>query len=880
MELDKVYDPKKVEKKWYGIWEEKNEFRAETDPAKKSFCIVIPPPNVTGVLHMGHGLQGALQDALTRYHRMVPGTSSLWLPGTDHAGIATQNVVKKSLEQQGADPKAMGREAFVAEVWKWREKHGGIITEQWKQLGASCDWERERFTLDEGLARAVRECFVQLWERGLIYRGKYIVNWCPRCQTAISDEEVDHKEADGHLWYIRYPLEESEESLMVGTTRPETMLGDTAVAIHPDDERYRHLKGRKAILPFLDRPLEIVFDDWVDPEFGTGIVKVTPAHDPNDFEIAKRHDLPSVQVIDEKGRMTREAGAEFDGLDRFECRSRIVEKLEALGLLGRIEEHHLAIGHCHRCDTVIEPLASDQLFVKMEPLVGRTIQAIRDREVRFYPDRWAKIALHWLDNIRDWCISRQLWWGHRIPMWTCAGCGEVIVSREDPTGCPACKSSTLKQHEDVLDTWFSSWLWPFSTMGWPDDTEDKNYFYPTDVLVSGYDIIFFWITRMIIAGFEFTGKAPFRDVFVTGMITDELGRWMSKSLGNGIDPLEMIDEYGADSVRASLIALAAAGQDIRLSPARFEMGRKFCNKIWNAYRFLRMNLDGNGGPGVDEARLDLADRWILSRFQTVVRQVDDGFVNYRLNESFAAVYGYFWHEYCDWYLELIKDRIGADGSPEERTHALGVAVRVLEGAMALLHPVMPFITEEVWHGLKDRGAADLICGPKPEPDDRRADPEAEAAMDLIQSVVRSVRETRWRVNYPLTAACRILVRSSHPRDVETLTVHLPYLKRLARIESVEVLPAGVTPEQSVGDVIGTLEVFVPVGNAIDVDVEIGRLEQELERLRSRLEGIRKKLANRQFVEKAPADVVEAERKKEADASEQVAKIERTVDSLR
>ncbi len=880
MQLEKVYDPKKVERKWYETWEKKREFGAPADPALKPFCIVIPPPNVTGVLHMGHGLQGALQDALTRYHRMVPGTSSLWLPGTDHAGIATQNVVKRNLREKGTDPDAMGREDFVAAVWKWKEKHGGIITRQWKQLGASCDWDRERFTLDEGLARAVRECFVRLWERGLIYRGKYIVNWCPRCNTAISDEEVEHKETDGHLWYIKYPLEDSDEFLVVGTTRPETMLGDTAVAIHPDDGRYRHLKGKRAILPFLDRRLEIVFDDWVDPEFGTGAVKVTPAHDPNDFEIARRHGLAAVQVIDEQGRMTGEAGQEFEGLDRFECRRRIVERLEEMELLDRVEDHHLAMGHCHRCSTVIEPLASDQLFVKMEPLVGNTVRAIRNGDVRFYPERWARIALHWLDNMRDWCISRQLWWGHRIPMWTCEDCGEVIVSREDPTACTKCAGSALLQHEDVLDTWFSSWLWPFSTMGWPDETEDMKYFYPTTVLVSGYDIIFFWITRMIIAGLEFTGKAPFRDVYITGMITDEQGRWMSKSLGNGIDPLEMINEYGADAVRASLVALATAGQDIRLSPARFEMGRKFCNKIWNAYRFLRMNVGDNGSPQVDEGRMELADRWILSRFQTVVREVDEGFLSYRLNESFGTIYRYFWHEYCDWYLELIKDRIAEDRPAEERAHALGVALRILEGSMALLHPVMPFITEEVWQGLGDRGEADLIRGPKPEADAGRVDAGAEAAMGLIQSVVHSVRETRWRVNYPLTASCRIMVRSSLPGEVETLKDHLHYLRRLARIDEVIELEQEKTPEHSIGDVIGTLEVFVPVGEAIDLKVEVARLEKERDRIRGRLEGIRKKLENTQFVEKAPGDVVEAERKKERDAEEQIGKIERTLDALR
>jgi valyl-tRNA synthetase len=880
MQLEKVYDPKKVEGKWYDTWEGRREFSAPTDPERKPFCIVIPPPNVTGVLHMGHGLQGTLQDALTRYHRMIPGTSSLWLPGTDHAGIATQNVVKRNLEEQGTDTQSMGREEFVGEVWKWKEKHGGIITEQWKQLGASCDWDRERFTLDDGLARAVRECFVRLWERGLIYRGKYIVNWCPRCNTAISDEEVEHKEGDGHLWYIKYPLEGSDEHLMVGTTRPETMLGDTAVAIHPEDERYKHLKGKKAILPFLDRPLDIVFDDWVDPEFGTGAVKVTPAHDPNDFDIARRHGLASVQVIDEHGRMTKDAGPEFQGLDRFECRKRIVERLGEMELLDRIEDHHLAIGHCHRCDTAIEPLASDQLFVKMGPLVGGTVQAIKNGDVKFYPERWARIALHWLDNIRDWCISRQLWWGHRIPMWTCGDCAEVIVSREDPTECPKCKGSTLKQHEDVLDTWFSSWLWPFSTMGWPDETEDMKYFYPTTVLVSGYDIIFFWITRMIIAGLEFTGQVPFRDVYITGMITDELGRWMSKSLGNGIDPLEMIDEYGADSVRASLVALATAGQDIRLSPARFEMGRKFCNKIWNAYRFVRMNMEDNGHLRIDDERMDLADRWILSRFQTVTRQVDEGFRSYRLNESFSALYSFFWHEYCDWYLELIKDRLAEDSPAEERGHALGVAVWILEGCMALLHPVMPFITEEVWHGLGERGESDLICGPKPEPDEKRADAKAEAEMDLIQSVIRSVRETRWRVNYPLSASCKILVRSSERGDIELLESRLPYLKRLARIGEVEELEGDRTPEHSVGDVIGTLEVFIPVGEAIDLEAETARLEKERDRLQGRLSGIRKKLANQQFVEKAPADVVDAERKKERDASGQIEKIERTLEALR
>ena len=873
-ELAKVYNPREVESKWYKSWEDKNCFRTEVREDEKRFVIMMPPPNVTGILHMGHALQDTIQDALIRYYRMM-GYESLWLPGTDHAGISTQNVVEKKLLKRGIKKEELGREKFLEEVWKHREEHGSVIMEQKRFLGDSADWSRERFTMDEQLSRAVRAAFVRLYEKGLIYRGDYIVNWCPRCRSALSDDEVDHEEHEGRLWWVNYYLKDySDRFIQVATTRPETMLGDTAVAVNPEDPRYKDLIGKTAIIPVIKREIPIIGDPSVDMEFGTGAVKVTPAHDPNDFETGRRHGLPAIKVMDEGGNMTIEAGDDFGGMDRFECREALIEELKQRKLLIKVTNHVHSVGHCYRCRTVIEPYLSRQWFVKMKPLAEPAMEAVRDGRIKFVPQRWEKVYFAWLENVRDWCISRQLWWGHRIPVWYCGDCGEVIVSMEDPTECPKCGGENPEQDPDVLDTWFSSWLWPFSTLGWPDDSPEMKYFYPTDVLISGYDIIFFWIARMIMAGLEFTGDIPYHTVYITGMIKDELGRWMSKSLGNGIDPIDMVNQYGADAVRYSLVVLNTEGQDIRLAPTRFEMGRNFANKLWNAGRFLFMQ---GGLKGCDSAEEELVDRWIKSRLNAAIDKVHAETGRFRLDDALSAIYRFTWNEYCDWYLELIKPRLYGK-LPEEREMALATALEVFKSIIKLLHPYMPFITEELNEALFSgpEGNGMLIKSQYPEYRAELCAPEAEKEMSFIQEVIGSVRTLRSEMNVPPMKMGE-LVLIGQGRQIDLLERYVSYLTTLAKVDRI--LRAEEKPRPAVSAIVEGVELFLPLGDLIDVDAERKRLEKERDRLDGRLNGLSKKLQNPNFLQKAAPDVVSREREKLANVEAELAKINSNIDLL-
>ncbi len=878
-QIPKQYNPTDVEPRWYTHWEEGGHFRIDDTSSRQPFTIMMPPPNITGMLHMGHGLQDAVQDTLIRYHRMR-GLESFWVPGTDHAGIATQNVVEKQLQKEGTDRHQLGRQRFIERVWDWKQEYGGIISRQKRKLGDSADWSRERFTMDEGLSRAVRAAFVKLYEKGLVYRGSYIVNWCPKDHTAISDEEVDHEEHKSHLWHFRYPVAGSDRHVVVATTRPETMLGDTAVALYPGDKRYDWLRGSRVILPLAEREIEVVDDDFVDPEFGTGAVKVTPAHDLNDFEIGQRHGLDQIKVIDTDGRMNENAPEKYRGMDRFEARDAIVADMDALGLLEKIEDHTHAVGQCHRCKTVIEPYLSTQWFVKMQPLAEPALRVVDEGRITFYPTRWENVYRRWLEGIHDWCISRQLWWGHQIPVWYCDGCDEMIVSETDPDACPKC-GGALKQDEDVLDTWFSSWLWPFSTLGWPDQTPAMEKFYPTDVLVSGYDIIFFWIARMIMAGLEFTGEIPYHHVYITGMIKDEQGRWMSKSLGNGIDPLEMIEQYGADAVRYSLIALNTEGQDIRLAPTRFELGRNFANKIWNAFRFVHLQnwevLAGSDWPLAPQPR-EMMDRWLLSRLHHTIRNVDALFARYKINEALAAVYEFIWHDLCDWYLELAKPRL-YDGSDEDRLPLLQTLVHAFDAAMRLLHPVMPFITEEIWQNLQERLIAlgqpqpeppTIMCQTWPEMKPELIDDELERQFELVKQTVTAIRNIRAEQNIPPTRAISASARQLSKESRRLLEQAKPYITRLARLE--ELAFEGERPRLASTAVVADFELVIPLEGLIDVDKEIERLTREKERLEKLIEGQKRKLSNANFTERAPAHVVQAERDKLAEQEEALQKV--------
>ncbi|NLW10203.1 MAG: valine--tRNA ligase [Firmicutes bacterium] len=868
-QLPKVYKPQEVETKWYDYWLKKGFFHAEVEKGKKPFCIVIPPPNVTGKLHLGHALNNTLQDILTRYHRMK-GDNTLWLPGTDHAGIATQVRVEEELAKEGLSRHELGREEFLKRVWAWKEEYGGTIIRQLKRLGASCDWQRERFTMDEGCSRAVKEVFLRLYQKGLIYRGSYLVNWCPQCATTLSDIEVEHEEREGRLWHIRYPLAEGDGYIQVATTRPETMLGDTAVAVHPDDERYRELVGKKAILPLMNREIPIIADPMVDREFGTGAVKITPAHDLNDFELGLRHNLPQVTVIGFDARMTAEAG-KYAGLDRYEARKKVLEDLAAEGLLAGEEVHHHALGTCYRCDTVVEPLISKQWFVRMKPLAEPAAQVVREGKIRFVPERFAKIYLNWVDNIRDWCISRQLWWGHRIPVWYCLDCGTEIAAAEAPGTCPDCGSKRMEQDPDVLDTWFSSALWPFSTLGWPEKTPELEHFYPTSVLVTARDIIFFWVARMVFMGLEFMEEIPFADVLMHGLVLDKDGKKMSKSRPETIvDPQDVIDEYGADILRFTLATGTALGQDQRFQMERVEGARNFANKIWNAARFLGMNLDDyEEAKGEEEDGFTLPDQYILSRLQRVTAEAGEMIDRYDLGGAANLLYDFIWSEYCDWYIEAAKPQLKAGGAVRRRTQQ--VLVKVFRQIMVLLHPFMPFITEEIWQALPHEGESVMVA-PWPEPDEKLINPEAEEKMGLLMEVTRAIRNIRAESRVEPGRKVEAILLAG-PEEKEILEENRLYLEVLAGLGQLAILPEGsAKPEQAVSAVVTGVEVYLPLAGLVDLEKEKERLEKELAELEKEKERLEKKLANTQFLAKAPEAVVAKEKEKLAAVEEKYAKV--------
>lgn len=847
MEKDRntAYNPGEIEPRIRQLWQ--GLFTAPDAPEGETFSIVMPPPNVTGALHMGHALDCTLQDVLVRWKRME-GHACLWLPGTDHAGIATQIKVEEKLRQEGLSRHDLGREEFVAQVWEWKEKYHARIVAQMEEMGISCDWSRERFTLDEGCSRAVREVFVRLYEKGLIYRGEYIVNWCPRCQTALSDIEVEHEDAQSHLWHLKYPLADGSGHVVVATTRPETMLGDTAVAVNPKDERYAALVGREIRLPITERLVPIIADDYVDPEFGTGAVKVTPAHDPNDYEMGLRHNLPQVRVIDTQGRMTEAAG-KYAGMDRYHCRQALVADLESQGALVKTEDYTHAAGHCQRCATVVEPLVSRQWFVKMKPLAAPAIEAVRRGDTVFVPRRFERIYFNWLENIRDWCISRQLWWGHRIPAWYCQ-CGETIVAREDPSCCPKC-GGELIQDPDVLDTWFSSALWPFSTMGWPEETEDYRHYFPTSVLVTGYDIIFFWVARMIFSSLEFTGQAPFKDVYIHGLVRDELGRKMSKSLDNGIDPLEIIAEYGADTLRFSLLTGAAPGNDIRFQQDRVEASRNFANKIWNAARFVLMNLEEGDLPQ-DFQALDIASRWVMAKYNAAIEAVTQNLEKYELGEAARTIYEFLWNEFCDWYIEAAK--LGLAGEEEQRRMTQAVLKKVLAGSLQLLHPIMPYITEEIWQQLEE-GSIALSRWPKAE------GTYDGSQFELVMELVWAVRNIRSELNINPGKKIPAWLSVAADKGYGQLA---PLVRHLARASEFKVIVQEEKPKEAVSRTLSFGELLVPLEGVIDIAQEIRRLERERERLEGEVRRLEQKLANSGFISKAPKAVVDGEREKLAD----------------
>jgi valyl-tRNA synthetase len=860
-QLPSVYEPGQVERKWYKFWKERNYFAPSGDTNQPMFSIVMPPPNVTGSLHLGHALDNTLQDILTRWKRMQ-GYNVLWLPGTDHAGIATQAKVEEALAQEGLSRHDLGREKFVERVWEWKHLYGNRITEQLSLLGSSCDWSRERFTMDEGCSRAVREVFVDMYNKGLIYQGDYIINWCPKCHTAISDIEVEHEDTEGKLWYIRYPIEGSDEYLVVATTRPETMLGDTGVAVHPEDERYSHLIGRNVMLPLMNRPIPVFADDYVDKEFGTGAVKVTPAHDPNDFEMGLRHQLPQIKVMDDGGIMNENAG-QYEGLDRSECRQKVVADLEALGLLEKIEPHQHAVGHCQRCETIIEPMISKQWFVRMKPLAEPAIRRVVEGDIRFVPERFTKIYLNWMENIRDWCISRQLWWGHRIPVWYCDQCGEIICSKTDPDRCPSCESDQLRQDEDVLDTWFSSALWPFSTLGWPEETKDLETFYPTSVLVTGRDIIFFWVARMIFSGLEHTGQVPFYDVNIHGLILDAQGRKMSKSLGNGIDPIEVIDKYGADTLRFALITGVTPGNDVRFHWEKVENTRNFANKIWNAARFVLMNLEGYEPVEVAEEDLTLADRWIISRLANTAEDVTRLLEEYDLGEAAKTLYEFIWDEFCDWYIELAKIRLGQSADFRHRLVAQNVLLQVLFDTLRLLHPFMPFITEEIYQNLPGHNDTIILDA---WPVKGQVWPEAVEDMQQLMSVIRNLRNIRAEFNVAPGTPINTIILVRDQGKMALFENNQEYIQRLAQVKKIEVVNnLDTKPAQAVSALTAWTEIYVPLEGIIDIEREIVRLEKELKATEADLQRAESKLGNANFLAKAPQEVIAKENAKAEEA---------------
>ena len=868
-ELAKTYEPQEVEDRIYRFWEEGGYFHAEAHPDKKPYTIVMPPPNITGQLHMGHALDETLQDILIRWRRMQ-GYEALWVPGTDHASIATEAKIVEAMAKEGLTKEDLGREGFLERAWAWKETYAGRIEQQLKKLGSSCDWERERFTLDEGCSKAVREVFVRLYEKGLIYRGERIINWCPHCKTSISDAEVEFEEKDAFFYHLRYPIEGTGEYLELATTRPETMLGDTAVAVHPDDERYKALVGKNVILPLVNKAIPVVADTYVEMDFGTGVVKITPAHDPNDFEVGLRHDLPVITVTTEDGHMNELAG-KYAGMTLMDCRKAVVKDLEDGGYLVKTEPLKHNVGSCYRCRTVIEPRVSQQWFVKMKPLADPAIEAVRSGRTKFVPERFDKVYYNWMENIRDWCISRQLWWGHRIPAWYCPDCGEIVVSREDPAACPKCGCTALKQDEDTLDTWFSSALWPFSTLGWPDKTPELSYFYPTSTLVTGYDIIFFWVARMIFSGVEHMGEAPFDTVLIHGLIRDAQGRKMSKSLGNGVDPLEVIAQYGADALRFMLATGNSPGNDMRFTTEKVESSRNFANKLWNAARFILMNLgDGDIEPGLPDT-LTLEDKWILSKFNSLARAVTDNLEKFELGLAVQKLYDFIWDQFCDWYIELCKARLQGEKAADARR----VLVFVMTRTLSLLHPFMPFVTEEIWQSLPHEGEA-LIRAPWPVYDEALAFPAEEKEMERVMDAIRAIRNRRAEMNVPPSRKAEVYVETAF---ADTFHTGAPFIQRLASASAVRVGESFEVPG-AVKIVTADATIQIPMDELVDRAAELARLSKERESVQKQLDGAQARLNNPAFASKAPEAVVATARENAERLAEKLALLDQTIESYR
>ena len=875
-ELPKIYEPQQVEERIYKMWEEGGYFKPAGKPDSKPFTIVMPPPNVTGQLHMGHAMDATLQDTLIRFKRMQ-GFDTLWVPGVDHAGIATQIKVEEELRvKEGLTRYDLGREKFLERVWDWKHKYGNRIVEQQKKLGASCDWDRAAFTMDETCSKAVREVFVSLYEKGLIYKGSRIINWCPNCVTALSDAEVEYVDKPGHLWHIRYPLADGTGEVVVATTRPETMLGDTGVCVNPNDERYQHIVGKKVILPLVNKEIPIVADDYAEMEFGTGCVKMTPAHDPNDFEVGLRHNLEVIRVLDDNGKVN-ELGGKYFGMDRYDARKQIVADLEAGGYLVKIEDHAHNVGTCYRCHKDVEPIISAQWFVKMKPLAKEAIRVVKDGETKFVPERFTKTYMNWMENVRDWCISRQLWWGHQIPAWTCADCGHITVSRDDATECEHCHSKNITREEDVLDTWFSSALWPFETLGWPNtDAEDYKRFYPTDVLVTGYDIIFFWVSRMIFSGCEHTGKAPFHTVLIHGLVRDNQGRKMSKSLGNGIDPLEMIGKYGCDALRMNMVTGNSPGNDMRFYVERTEAMRNFANKLWNASRYVMMNLSEDAKNELPAlSKLEIADKWVLSKLNTLIEEVTENMDKYELGVAVQKIYDFVWDIYCDWYIEMTKARLFSDDADRKQT-AISVLTYVLDQILRLLHPFMPFITEEIWQSIPHEGEA-LIVAQWPEARNDLAFKTECDQMESVMAAIRAIRNRRTEMNVPPSKKAALFVLTSKP---QVFTEGEGFLQRLAYADTVSMLSA--EPENLDGMVTITTpdaKLYIPMGQLVDVAKELARINKELEAAKKFLASIEGKLSNEKFISRAPEAVVNAEREKAAKHRDLIAQLEQSLAAM-
>ena len=871
-ELAKAYEPKEVEDRIYDFWIKGGYFHAKVDPEKEPYTIVIPPPNITGQLHMGHALDETMQDTLIRWRRMQ-GYSALWLPGTDHASIATEAKIVEAMRQEGLTKEEVGREKYLERAWAWKEKYGGRIVEQLKKLGSSCDWERERFTMDEGCSKAVRHVFVKLYEKGLIYRGERIINWCPHCKTSISDAEVEFEEKEGSFWHLKYPLSDGSGYIQLATTRPETMLGDTAVAVHPDDERYKHLVGKTVILPIVNKEIPIIADSYVEKDFGTGVVKITPAHDPNDFEVGLRHNLPVVNVMDDSA-VINENGGKYCGMPALEARKAIVEELDSLGLLLKIEPIKHNVGTCYRCGTVVEPRVSTQWFVKMEPLAKPAIDAVRNGDIQFIPERMNKIYYNWMENIKDWCISRQLWWGHRIPAWYCPDCGETIVSETEPTACPKCGSTKLHQDEDTLDTWFSSALWPFSTLGWPEETEELKYFYPTSTLVTGYDIIFFWVARMIFSGLEHMGEIPFKTVFFHGLVRDAQGRKMSKSLGNGIDPLEEIEKYGADALRFTLVTGNSPGNDMRYSDEKVSASRNFANKIWNAARFIHMNIDGRDIGCQLPDTLFTEDKWILSKFNKVTKAITENLEKFELGIAVSKLYDFIWDDFCDWYIELAKIRM--NGSDETSADSARKTLTwVMSNTLKLLHPFMPYITEEIWQSLPHEGQA-LVVAQWPVYREDLDFAQAEEDMEKVMNLIRAVRARRADMNVPPSKRAHLAIETACPGCFEEAK---DAIMRLAYASSVET-GASFSMEGSVTVVTESCKAYMPMSELVDREAELKRLNKELESAQKQLDTVNAKLNNEKFMSKAPENVVAGVRENGEKLAEKIRMIKESIEAFR